>query len=132
MTYNHLVLATLHTKGTVNAIDRIIVAFPSTQQQQIRVQLATVLRTVVSQQLLPDSQGGTVPVFELMQVTGAVRSLIRDNKNHQLENVIATGAKDGMISMDQSILALYKAGRITADTALHYCDHPEQLQRNLR
>ena len=128
----HLVLATLHTKGTVNAIDRIIDAFPSTQQQQIRVQLATVLRTVVSQQLLPDSQGGTVPVFELMQVTGAVRSLIRDNKNHQLENVIATGAKDGMISMDQSILALYKAGRITADTALHYCDHPEQLQRNLR
>ena len=127
----HMVIATLHTKGAVNAIDRIIDSFPSTQQQQIRVQLATVLKTVVSQQLLPDVDGGSVPAVEVLQATSAVRSLIRDNKNHQLANVIASGAKEGMIAMDQSILALYRAGKITADTALHYADHPEQIQRNL-
>ena len=127
----HMVIATLHTKGAVNAIDRIIDSFPSTQQQQIRVQLSTVLKTVVSQQLLPDANGGSLPVFEVLQVTNGVRSLIRDNKNHQIDNAIASGAKEGMISMDQAILALYKAGKITAETALHYCDHPEQLKRNL-
>ena len=127
----HMVIATLHTKGAVNAIDRIIDSFPSTQQQQIRVQLATVLKTVVSQQLLPDVDGGSVPAVEVLQATSAVRSLIRDNKNHQLANVIASGAKEGMIAMDQAILALYRAGKITADTALHYADHPEQIQRNL-
>ena len=127
----HLVIATLHTRGAVNAIDRIVDAFPSTQQTQIRVQLASVLRTVVSQQLLPDLHGGLVPACEIMQVTGAVRSLIRDNKNHQLPGVIAAGGKEGMISMDQSILSLYRAGKITRDTALHHADSPEQLKRNL-
>ena len=127
----HMVIATLHTKGAVNAIDRIIDSFPSTQQQQIRVQLATVLKTVVSQQLLPDVNGGSVPAFEVLQATSAVRSLIRDNKNHQLGNVISSGAKDGMIAMDQSILSLYRSGKISADTALHYADHPEQIQRNI-
>ena len=127
----HMVIATLHTKGAVNAIDRIIDAFPSTQQTQIRVQLATVLRTVVSQQLLPDKDGGQIPACEVLQATGAVRSLIRDNKNHQLANVISAGGKEGMISMDQSILALYRAGKISKETALHYGDHPEQLLRNL-
>ena len=127
----HMIMATLHTKGTVNAIDRIIDAFPSTQQAQIRVQLSTVLRTVVSQQLVPDINGELIPVCEIMQMNSAVRSLIRENKNHQIDNVIAAGAKEGMISMDQSIAALYRAGRITRETALEYADHPEQLQRTL-
>jgi len=127
----HLVLATLHTKGAVNAIDRIIDAFPSTQQTQIRVQLATVLKTVVSQQLLPDAQGGQVPACEILRCTGAVRSMIRDNKNHQIGNAIAAGSREGMISMDQAIAKLYQAGTITRETALHYCDNPEQMQRHL-
>ena len=127
----HLVIATLHTKGAVNAIDRIIDTFPSTQQAQIRVQLSTVLRTVVSQQLLPDKDGGLVPACEVMQMNSAIRSLIRDNKSHQIDNVIASGSREGMISMDQSILALYRAGKITRETALYYADHPEQLKRNL-
>ena len=127
----HMVIATLHTKGTVNAIDRIIDAFPSTQQAQIRVQLSTVLRTVVSQQLLPDSRGGMVPACEVMQANSAIRSMIRDNRNHQIDNVIAAGGKEGMISMDQSILALYREGKITRDTALHYAEHPEQLLRSM-
>ena len=127
----HMVIATLHTKGAVNAIDRIIDSFPSTQQYQIRTQLSTVLRTVVSQQLLPDRDGGQVPACEIMQMNSAIRSLIRDNKSHQIDNVIAAGGKEGMLSMDQSIQALYREGKITKETALESADHPEQLLRSL-
>ena len=127
----HLVIATRHTKGAVNAIDRVIDAFPSNQQAQVRIQLGAVLRTVVSQQLVPDVQGNLVPACEILQLTPAARSMIRDNKTHQLHNVIAAGAKEGMLTMDQSLTALCKAGRIAKETALHYCDNPEQLQRNL-
>lgn len=127
----HLVIATLHTKGAVNAIDRIVDAFPSAQQSQIRIQLSAVLRTVVSQQLLPDEQGGMIPACEMLHINNAVRSMIRDNKSHQIDNVISSGGKEGMISMDQAILILYRAGKISRDTALHYADAPEQLARNL-
>ncbi len=127
----HLVIATLHTRGAVNAIDRIIDAFPGSQQAQIRVQLAGVLRTVVSQQLLPDVHGGMVPACEILHATAAVRSMIRDNKNHQIDNVIASGSREGMVSMDRAILSLYRAGRISRETALEHADHPEQLSRNL-
>jgi len=127
----HLVIATLHNKGAVNAIDRIIDAFPSAQQAQIRVQLSSVLRTVVSQQLLPDCHGGMVPACELLHLTSAVRSLIRDNKNHQIDNVIASGAREGMCSMDQSIASLYRAGLVSRETALEFADNPQQLKRQL-
>lgn len=127
----HLLIATLHTKGAVNTVDRIIDTFPADQQAQIRIQLSSVLRTVVCQQLLPAVDGGLVPAFEIMNMTNAVKSMIRDNKTHQINNAIAAGGSDGMISMNQSILALYKAGKITKETALEYCDNPEQLQRLL-
>ncbi|MBO5999645.1 MAG: PilT/PilU family type 4a pilus ATPase [Lachnospiraceae bacterium] len=127
----HLILATLHTKGAVNTIDRIIDTFSPEQQNQIRIQLGSVLQTVVAQQLLPAVGGGRVPAFEIMQVTNAVRSLIRESKTHQIDNVIASGAADGMVSMDQSIMALYKAGRITKETAVAYADNPEQMRRRI-
>ena len=127
----HVVIATLHTKGAVNAIDRIIDAFPSNQQAQIRVQLSSVLRTVVSQQLLPDCHGGMVPACEILQLNSAVRSMIRDNKNHQIDNVIASGGKEGMCTMDQSIVALFREGLISRETALEYATHPEQIARQL-
>ena len=127
----HVVIATLHTRGAVNAIDRIIDAFPSNQQAQIRVQLAAVLRTVVSQQLLPDCHGGMVPACEILQLNSAVRSMIRDNKNHQIDNVIASGGREGMCSMDQAILALFRAGMVSRETALEYADRPEQMARQL-
>ena len=127
----HLVIATLHTKGAVNAIDRIIDAFPSAQQAQIRMQLSTVLRTVISQQLLPDVHGGMIPAYEILQMNNAVRSMIRDNKNHQIDNAIASGSREGMISMDQSILKLYQEKKISQETALHYADRPEQLKRQM-
>lgn len=127
----HLLLATLHTKGAVNTIDRIVDAFPADQQDQIRIQLSAVLRTVVSQQLLPDVNGGLVPAFEIMHMTGAVRSMIRDCKNHQIAGAIAAGGADGMKSMDQSILELYQGGRITRETALDYADNYEQMLRRI-
>ena len=127
----HMVIATLHTKGAVNAIDRIIDMFPSTQQPQVRVQLATVLKTVVSQQLLPDKEGGMIPACEIMHMNSAIRSMIRENKNHQIDNAIVSGGKEGMISMDQAITNLYQEGKITKETALLYADRPEQMKRNL-
>ena len=127
----HLVIATLHTKGAVNTIDRIIDSFPGEQQSQIRVQLSMVLRTVVSQQLLPDINGNLVPAFEMMNTNSAIKNLIRDNKNHQIENVIASGNNDGMLSMDQSILELYRQGKITKETALENAENYEQMQRRL-
>ena len=126
-----MVMATLHTKGAANTIDRILDSFPSTQQAQIRVQLSMVLRTVVSQQLLPDQEGGLVPAYEIMHINAAIRSLIRDGKTHQLDNAISAGAGEGMITMDQYILELYRAGRISLETALDYCDNPDQLRRRL-
>ena len=116
----HLLIATLHTRGAVNTVDRIIDAFPPEQQAQIRVQLSMVLRTVVFQQLLPDTAGGLVPAYEIMHVNTAVRNMIRDNKTHQIDNAIAAGGAEGMVAMDQSILALYQAGRIKREIALEF------------
>ena len=127
----HLIIATLHTKGAVNAIDRIIDSFPSEHQAQIRMMLSTVLQTVVSQQMLPDKNGGMIPAIEVMHVNNAIRSMIRDNKSHQIGNAIAAGAREGMITMDQAILELYKSGHITKETALDYADAPDMLRRQL-
>ena len=128
----HLLIATLHTKGAVNTIDRIVDTFPGGQQDQVRIQLSMVLRTVVSQQLLPSVQKDRlVPAFEIMHMNNAIRSLIRDSKTHQIDNAIAAAGAEGMVSMDQSILSLFKAGEITAETALNYADHPEQLRRRM-
>ena len=127
----HLIIATLHTKGAVNAIDRIIDSFPSSHQAQIRMMLSMVLQTVVSQQMLPDKNGGMVPAFEIMHVNSAIRSMIRDNKSHQIGNAIAAGSREGMVTMDQSILELYRAGMITRETALDYADAPDLIRRQL-
>ncbi len=128
----HLLIATLHTKGTVNTIDRIVDSFPSTQQGQVRVQLSMVLHTVVSQQLLPSTSGGLVPAFEIMHMNSAIRSMIRESKTHQIDSAIVAGSSEGMITMEQSILNLYRAGEITAETALSYSDNPDQLRRHMR
>ena len=86
---------------------------------------------MVSQQLLPDVNGEQVPAFEVLHMTGAVRSMIRDSKNHLIPGAIAAGGAEGMLSMDQSILNLYQAGRITRQTALAFADNQEQMQRRL-
>ena len=127
----HLVFATLPTRGAVNSIDRVIDSFPPEQQKQIRLQLSTVLRTVVSQQLLPGTDGEMVSVFEVLHTNSAIRSMIRDSKNHQIPNAVAAGGAEGMISMDQALLELVRKGKITPETALHHADNPEQLKRRL-
>lgn len=127
----HTVIATMHTKGAVNAIDRMIDSFSGAHQAQIRFQLANVLRTVVSQQMIPDKSGNVIPTFELMHINSAIRGMIREKKDHQIENAIVAGRAEGMLSMDHSILSLYKEGLITKETALSYADHPDQLARQL-
>ena len=127
----HLVIGTLHTKGAVNSIDRIIDSFPSYHQAQIRMMLSSVLRTVVSQELLPGVNGDRVPAFEIMHVNSAIRSMIRDNKNHQINNAISAGSREGMITMDQSIINLYKEGKITKETALDYAYTPDLVARQI-
>lgn len=127
----HLVLATLHTRGAVNTIDRIIDSFPPAQQNQIRIQLSQVLHTVVSQQFLPDKDGRQTPVFEIMRMNSAIRNMIRDNKNHQIAGAMLSGTAEGMVTMDQAILRLYQEGKITKETALEYADAPEQMKRRL-
>lgn len=128
----HLVLSTLHTQGAVNTVDRVIDIFPAEQQQQIRVQLAALLRCVVSQQLVMAEDGGVVPAFEILQVNNAVRNMIRDAKTHQLDALIAASAAEGMLSMDASLLALFRAGRISAETAMRAAAAPEILERRIR
>jgi twitching motility protein PilT len=128
----HLLIATLHTKGAVNTIDRIVDTFPGDQQGQVRVQLSMVLQAVVSQQLLPDKNGGLVPAYEIMRINDAIRNMIRDSgKTHQIDGAIASGGGEGMISMDQSIMKLYQAGLIEKQTVLDYAGNPESLKRRL-
>ena len=128
----HTVIATLHTSGAVNAVDRIVDIFPAAQQYQVRSQLSSVLKTVVSQQLLPAIDGSQIPAYEIMNMNSAIRSLVRDSKSHQINNVIASGGREGMISMDQSILNLYRSGKILRETALRFADNPDQLLRSMQ
>ena len=104
--------------------------FSAEHQSQIRFQLATVLKTVVSQQMLTGKDGNVVPAFEIMHVNNAIRSMIRDNKNHQISNAITAGKAEGMVTMDASILKLYQDGIISKESALNYADHPELLQKH--
>lgn len=127
----HLVISTLHTVGAVNTIDRIIDVFPPQQQRQIRVQLSQILKTVISQQLLPAVGGGMVPAFEIMHRNNAVSTMIRDSRIHQIDSVIQTSAAEGMIGMDESILRLFRSGRITAETALLHAMNAEQMKKKL-
>ena len=127
----HLVISTLHTVGAVNTIDRIIDVFPSGQQQQIRVQLAQVLKTVISQQLLPTTDGALVPAFEIMHLNNAVRTMVRDSRIHQIDGVIQTASAEGMVGMDDYILNLCKAGRVAPETALRHAMVPDQMRKKL-
>ena len=127
----HLLLSTLHTLGASKTIDRIVDVFPASQQQQVRIQLSMVLQAVVSQQLIPTIQGDVVPAFEVMLVNSAIANMIRENKAQQMDNVIYAGSSEGMISMDNDILQLYRAKRITAENALMYAINPDVLARRM-
>jgi len=109
----HLVFSTLHTRGAAKTIDRIIDAFPVSNQQQIRIQLASVLEAVVSQQLIPHKSGyGMVPAIEVMLGTPAIRNMIREGKTHQIPSMVETGTRFGMQTMSHSLESLMHEGKI--------------------
>lgn len=116
----HLILSSLHTNNAAQTIDRIIDAFPSTQQSQIRAQLSASLIGIFSQRLVPRISGGLIPAYEILIATTAVRNLIRENKIHEIDIVIETSSDVGMISLNKSLIALVDRQEITFDTALTY------------
>ena len=124
-----LIFSTLHTVGAAGTVDRIIDAFPATQQRQIRLQLSMVIQAIISQQLIPTVDGGLVPAFEIMTANTAIRNLIREEKTHQIDSIIAAGSEKGMRTMDQSLFDLCKAGTITKEMALQYSVHQEALRK---
>lgn len=124
----HLVFATLHTKGAANTIDRIIDAFPSEQQEQIRVQLADAINCVVSQTLVPCIGGGRIAAFEILVATAAVRSLIRQSKTFQITSTMQTSRKQGMQLLDDTLAELVRARLITLDTAIAASNDPGMVR----
>lgn len=126
----HLVLSTLHTLGAAKTIDRIIDVFPPYQQQQVRVQLSSVIQAVISQQLLPKADGkGRVAAHEIMISTPAIRNLIREDKIHQIDTSIQTGGKYRMQTMDSSLIDLYNRGLIRKDVALTQAINQEDIKK---
>lgn len=127
----HLVFATLHTASAPDSIDRIVEAFPTGKQKQIRMQLSQTLMAVLSQQLLPVAGGvGRICACEVMMVNHAIRNLIREGKTPQIANSLATSAEEGSVTMDNALLRLVAAKVITPETALKAARDPEQLAQN--
>lgn len=127
----HLIFSTLHTNNAAQTIDRIIDSFPGSQQDQIRVQLASSLIGIFSQRLIPRVSGGRVPAYELLLNNSAVSNLIREKRTHEINIVLETGSDSGMIDMNHSMAALVRAGEISPDDAFKYTLDPESLQRLL-
>jgi twitching motility protein PilT len=129
----HLVLSTLHTNDASQAVSRILDSFPAGNQPQIRQQLSLALSAIIAQQLVPATdESGRYPAVEILAATGAVRNLIRKGEDHQLYTAIGTGRSEGMITMEQSLAEMVRAGRISRDRALAHCFRPEDLRRYLQ
>jgi twitching motility protein PilT len=128
----HLVFATLHTTGAASTVDRIVDAFPTNQQDQIRVQLSVGIVAVISQLLLVRAdQPGRIAAFEIMISTPSIRALIRDNKTYRITSDIQTGAKYGMITLDAHLMALYQAGQIYYEDLITKAQDPESIVQKL-
>ncbi|MFN4220173.1 MAG: type IV pilus twitching motility protein PilT [bacterium] len=125
----HLVFSTLHTFGIINTIDRIVDVFPSSQQNQVRTQLANILNGAISQILIPTVDGNLIVAYEVVIANAAVRNLIRKGEHHQLQNVLYTGKEAGMISLEARLAELYKKGIITKEVAYRYANNKEIISR---
>ena len=129
----HLVLSTLHTIGAASTIDRIIDVFPPHQQQQIRIQLSMVLEAVISQQLIPTAdRHHRVAAFEVMLMSVAIKNLIRESKTFQIESMIQTSKKNGMITMDDALYELCMMGHITSEQAINFAQDPVALEKKIK
>ena len=128
----HLVFATLHTNSASQTLNRIVDAFPVTQQEQIRMQLSVTLAAVISQQLLPRSGGkGRIAAYEIMIMNSAIANLIREHKTNRILSSIQTGHKVGMITMDQFLINLVKADAIDAEIATSHAANPDDVRQKL-
>jgi twitching motility protein PilT len=128
----HLVLSSLHTNDAAQTMSRILDSFPASNQAQIRQQLSLALLAVIAQQLVPGvGPVGRYPAVEIMVATTAIRNLIRTGQDHQIRSHISTGRGEGMMTMDQSLAELARTRRITQETALAHCYHPEELRSHL-
>jgi twitching motility protein PilT len=127
----HLVFSTLHTNNAAQTIDRIIDTFPSTQQDQIRIQLAASLAGIFSQRLIPRISGGMIPAYELLMNNKAVSNLIRERRTHEINTVIETGMSEGMIDMNRSLSELVARGEITVESAYKHSLSPQLLDKLL-
>jgi twitching motility protein PilT len=129
----HLVLASLHTTGAAKTVDRIVNAFPTNQQEQIRIQLSTVMAAVISQLLIPRvDKPGRVAVFEVMVNTPSIAALIRDNKTFRIQSDIQTGAKFGMVTLDAHLLDRYQQGMIAREEVITKAQDPTTVQQKLQ
>ena len=129
----HLVLSTLHTNDASQAVSRILDSFPQGNQPQIRQQFSLALLAIVAQQLVPTRDGrGRLPAVEILVASHAVRNMIRKGDDHQLYTAISTGRAEGMITMEQSLAELVRAGLITRETAMAHCFRPDELPRYLK
>lgn len=125
----HLVLSTLHTNNAAQTIDRIIDTFPSGQQDQIRIQLASSLAGIFSQRLVPRISGGQIPAYELLVNNEAVANLIREKRTHEVNAVIETGSESGMIDMNRNLADLVRKGEVTPENALARALNPKTFTR---
>lgn len=126
----HLVFATLHTQDAPQTIDRMVDVFPSHQQQQVRIQLASTIQAIMTQQLVPLRSGkGRVPAVEVMIATSGIRNLIRESKNHQITTAMQAGGKHGMQTMDQALADLVRRNLISYAVAVERCMNLEDFQR---
>ena len=128
----HLVFATLHTNDTAQSIGRMIDVFPAEQQAQIRVQLAAALSCVVYQRLVPKVGGGMTAAYEVLVATPAVRNLIKEGKTHQLRNSLVTGARDGMVTLEQSLSRLVQDGVVSEADAVARSLFPQDIETRPR
>jgi twitching motility protein PilT len=133
----HLVLSTLHTNDTSQAVSRILDSFPAANQAQIRQQFSLALLAVVAQQLIPASEksadkAARYPAVEILMGSSGVRSLIRKGEDHQLYSALSTGRGEGMITMEQSLAEMVRNGRISREMAVARCFRPEELRRYLQ
>jgi len=129
----HLVFATTHTTGAARTVDRIIDAFPMDQQEQIRVQLSTSLIGVISQLLLPKTDGaGRIAAFEIMISTPSIQNLIRENKTFRIPSDLQTGARYGMVPLDTSLANLYDKNIISYEEFISKCSDPEQVMAKMK
>ncbi|HTV76052.1 MAG TPA: type IV pilus twitching motility protein PilT, partial [Candidatus Baltobacteraceae bacterium] len=129
----HLVFGTLHTTGAAKTIDRITNAFPTNQQEMVRIQLSTVMQAVISQLLIPRvDKPGRVAVFEIMVNTPSIAALIRDNKTFRIQSDIQTGSKYGMVTLDSFLMDKYQQGLIAREEVINKSQDPTTILAKLQ